>query len=167
MLVSLDELNLLSAEEFSEALRPLFEAARPLADALYARRPFVSYTALIDSAEALALDLDEPPQVEIVNAHPRIGENPRRLSASSFREQGYDRPAGDDPILLGDLAELNQQYEGHFGFRFVVFVNKRPKSEIVGVLRERLKNSREEELRTGLRALFLIARDRLAALPEV
>ena len=42
----------------------------------------------------------------------------------------------------------------------MVFVNGRPKSEILEVLRERLENSPEEELETGLRELVAIARDR-------
>jgi hypothetical protein len=40
-------------------------------------------------------------------------------------------------------------------------VNKRPRSALVEVLRGRLQNSRDTELRTALRDMFLIARDRL------
>jgi 2-oxo-4-hydroxy-4-carboxy--5-ureidoimidazoline (OHCU) decarboxylase len=167
VLASIAELNGLGADDFAVGLKPLFEAARPLADALHAQRPFAAYGDLIDRAEAIAADLPEAQRVEIVNAHPRIGESPARISALSFAEQGYDRPSADTPAVLADLAALNQQYEARFGFRFVVFVNKRPKSAIVDVLRERLTNSRDHELQTGLRALFLIARDRLASLPEV
>jgi 2-oxo-4-hydroxy-4-carboxy--5-ureidoimidazoline (OHCU) decarboxylase len=76
-------LNQLSREEFGEALRPLFEAAARLADALYGERPFGGYQEL---------------------------------------------------ILL--------------------------------VLKERLDKPREEELRTGVRDMFLIARDRLRWLTE-
>ena len=103
--------------------------------------------------------------MEIVNSHPRIGANPAQISALSFKEQGYDRQSPDaNPKLEATLAELNTQYEERFGFRFVVFVNKRPRAEIVEILRERLKNSRDDELRTGLRNMFLIARDRHADL---
>jgi 2-oxo-4-hydroxy-4-carboxy--5-ureidoimidazoline (OHCU) decarboxylase len=42
----------------------------------------------------------------------------------------------------------------------VVFVNGRPKSEILGVLQERLERSPDQELETGLRELVAIARDR-------
>jgi 2-oxo-4-hydroxy-4-carboxy--5-ureidoimidazoline (OHCU) decarboxylase len=51
-------------------------------------------------------------------------------------------------------------YEEKFGFRFVVFVAGRPKREILNVLSERIGNTREEELETGLRELVAIARDR-------
>jgi len=47
-----------------------------------------------------------------------------------------------------------------FGFRFVVFVNRRPKAEMVEVLRQRLRRSREQEMEDGLRAIVDIAEDR-------
>ena len=57
------------------------------------------------------------------------------LSPASAREQGDDAA----PAVLAELAELNRAYEERFGFRFVVFVNRRPRSAIVPVLRERLE----------------------------
>jgi 2-oxo-4-hydroxy-4-carboxy--5-ureidoimidazoline (OHCU) decarboxylase len=165
VLPAVGDLNRLELEVFARALQPLFEAARPLAEALYAQRPFTSYRELIDRAESTASSLPDVQQIQIVNAHPRIGANPTQISALSFKEQGYDRPTSDDDrAVLTALAELNEIYEARFGFRFVVFVNKRPRSEILSVLRERLKNSRDDELRTALRDMFLIARDRLRGL---
>ena len=55
---------------------------------------------------------------------------------------------------------LNAAYEERFGFRFVVFVNRRPRAEIVPVLRERLQRTRDEELATGCGELVAIAVDR-------
>jgi len=67
---------------------------------------------------------------------------------------------GDDPAVLAELAELNRAYEERFGFRFVVFVNRRSRAEILPVLRERLGRTREQELETGLDELVAIAEDR-------
>ena len=80
----------------------------------------------------------------------------RQLSRRSAAEQG----ANDDPATLAELERLNREYEDRFGFRFVVFVNRRPKSEIVPVLRERLTRSRDEELDTAVQELVAIAEDR-------
>jgi len=41
-----------------------------------------------------------------------------------------------------------------------VFVNRRPKSEIVPILRERLERTRDEELDTAVQELVAIAEDR-------
>ncbi len=161
-------LNELSEAEFAAALRPLFEAAEPLARALSAARPFASYSELIDRAETLALALPLSEQIVVLSAHPRIGANPENVSAASYAEQGYDHESAIDRRKLSavyeELSTLNEQYEQRFGFRFVVFVNKRPKSEILTVLRVRLDNTRDEELRTALREMFEIARDRLCSL---
>jgi 2-oxo-4-hydroxy-4-carboxy--5-ureidoimidazoline (OHCU) decarboxylase len=62
--------------------------------------------------------------------------------------------------VLGELARLNRAYEERFGFRFVVFVNRRPKAEILDVLRERIGRPREQELDTAVGELVAIAEDR-------
>ena len=160
--VPVSSLNTASADHFAEALKPLFESAPPLTRTLYAARPFASYSALIDSAETLALSMSDAEQVEVVNAHPRIGAPAAQLSALSAREQSA--AVVEEPSVLADLACLNDEYEARFGFRFVVFVNKRPRSAIVDVLRRRLSRSRSEELTTALGEMFAIARDRLATL---
>ena len=84
---------------------------------------------------------------------------------------GYDRESGPPTDELervqAALAELNRAYEDRFGFRFVVFVNRRPKSAIVELVRDRLHNSRAAELATALQELFAIARDRLKLIAEV
>ena len=62
--------------------------------------------------------------------------------------------------LFADVLEGNRAYEERFGFRFVVFVDRRPRREIVPVLRERLERTRSEELETGVDELVRIAMDR-------
>jgi 2-oxo-4-hydroxy-4-carboxy--5-ureidoimidazoline (OHCU) decarboxylase len=90
----------------------------------------------------------------MLDAHPAIGGKP--TSTRSAAEQGTD----DDPAVLAELARLNGAYEDRFGFRFVVFVNRRPRREIVPILRERLERTRAEELTTGVDELVQIAVDR-------
>jgi len=78
------------------------------------------------------------------------------LSARSAAEQGDDA----DPDTLAELARLNAEYEQRFGFRFVVFVDRRPKAEILEVLRARLDRTRAQELDTAVEELVAIAEDR-------
>jgi 2-oxo-4-hydroxy-4-carboxy--5-ureidoimidazoline (OHCU) decarboxylase len=134
----------LTQDELSE----LFEGRTALVERLAQRdNP-------LGSAEDVIAELTDAEKREALNAHPAIGA--RGLSARSADEQGADA----DPVVLTELAYLNQVYEEKFGFRFVVFVNGRRKSQILAVLRERLERSPEEELETGLRELVAIARDR-------
>jgi 2-oxo-4-hydroxy-4-carboxy--5-ureidoimidazoline (OHCU) decarboxylase len=129
------------------------EGSSPLAQTVRAGGPYRSADEVIARMRAVLPSLTENEKMATLNAHPRIGEDPRRLSARSLKEQGADQ--------LAELSQLNAEYERRFGFRFVVFVNRRPKSEIVEILRQRLRRSRAEELETGLQAIVDIAEDRL------
>ena len=135
------------------AIETLFEGSTPLARKLHAGAPYESDAVMIARAYGLLAGLSEEEKIATVNAHPRIGEDPAHLSPLSLAEQGTDR--------LPELERLNAEYESRFGFRFVVFVNGRPKSEIVEVLRRRMRNERNLELETGLRAVVDIAAARL------
>ena len=106
-------------------------------------------------ARTLVRELPADEKREILDAHPAIGQR-AGLSARSAAEQGAD----DDPAVLADLARLNAEYETRHGFRFVVFVNRRPKAEILEVLKSRLDNPTEQELETALGELVAIAEDR-------
>lgn len=109
----------------------------------------------LERAESVLVTIGYKDKLEALNAHPAIGQR-SGLSARSAAEQGDD----DDPAVLAELAQLNAEYEERFGFRFVVFVNRRSKAEILEVLRERIGRTREEELDTGCSELVAIARDR-------
>ena len=136
----------------------MFEGAAPLVERLRAEAPFASGEAMLRRAREILGSLSAAEQVAVINAHPRIGERPE--SALAFREQGYDR---DDtaPDVFRRLARLNEEYERKFGFRFVVFVNGRPKAALVPVLEARLRRSREDELETALADIVAIAEARL------
>jgi 2-oxo-4-hydroxy-4-carboxy--5-ureidoimidazoline (OHCU) decarboxylase len=129
-------------------LADLFEGRTRLVEELAKRAD-----PLGDAPEVIA-QLSEEDKLEALNAHPAIGG--KNLSARSAAEQGDDA----DPVVLTELAYLNQVYEEKFGFRFVVFVNRRPKAEILEVLRRRLERTREEELDTAVEELVAITEDR-------
>jgi len=125
----------------SEELEELFSGPSVLVDIL------AETDDPLERAEDVALSLDEREQAAALAQHPRIGEpSPEQR--------------GDAPAVITELSHLNQVYEEKFGFRFVVFVAGRSRTELLPVLRERLERAREEELETGLRELVAIAKDR-------
>ena len=138
----------------------LFENAGPLLDRLRAEEPFPNGAAMLARAREILKQLSEVEQIAVINAHPRIGVRPDTVSAASFREQGYHDDVTPPEVFLR-LANLNDEYEQKFGFRFVVFVNRRSKEAIVPVLEARLRGSRDEERRIALREILAIAEDRL------
>ena len=121
---------------------------------------------VLDRADDVAQAMPEDEQVELLNAHPRIGAVPSTVSALSYAEQGYDSDPGTDD-LQARLERLNEEYERRLGFRFVVFVAGRSRSEIADVMETRMSASREEELARGLSDVVAIARDRLAKVTAV
>jgi 2-oxo-4-hydroxy-4-carboxy--5-ureidoimidazoline (OHCU) decarboxylase len=108
----------------------------------------------LGSAHDVIERLSEDEKLEALDAHPAIGAG--NLSARSAAEQGR----ADSAETLAELERLNREYEERFGFRFVVFVNRRPKSEIVPILKKRLERPREQELDTAVSELVAIAEDR-------
>ena len=133
-------------------------SAEQLAELFEGRTRFVELLAgtedPLGNARTVALELTAEEKKEILDAHPPIGGE--ATSERSAREQGTD----DDPEVLAELARLNAEYEAKFGFRFVVFVNGRPRREIVPILEERLQRTREEELTTAVDELVQIAVNR-------
>ena len=140
------------------AIARLFEHAPILVERLSAEAPFATREAFLTRARTFIDGMSVSERIAVLNAHPRIGATEASLSADSRREQG----GREDDAVLRELATLNDDYERRFGFRFVVFVAGRPKSEIVPILRERLARTRDQELATGVGELMAIARDRLS-----
>jgi 2-oxo-4-hydroxy-4-carboxy--5-ureidoimidazoline (OHCU) decarboxylase len=106
-------------------------------------------------ARTLVHELPDDEKREVLNAHPAIGQQ-KGLSKRSAVEQGADV----DPDVIAELMRLNAEYEARHGFRFCVFVNRRPKTEILEVLRRRIDNATDEERETALDELVAIAEDR-------
>ena len=136
--------------QLSEAeLAELFEGDTALVRKLAARDD------PLGTAREVIATLTEEEKLEALNAHPAIGAR-TGLSARSIAEQGDDV----DADILAELARLNAEYEERHGFRFVVFVDRRPKAEILQVLRSRIGNPTEQELDTAVNELVAIAEDR-------
>ena len=126
-------------------------------------RPFGSVDALFERAREIAhaMPLDE--QLELIDAHPRLGAPPASVSALSFVEQGYDRGTERAPEAA-ELERSNAAYEARFGFRYCVFVAGRSRAELLPGLRAALGADRDTELDRALDAVVDIARDRYATL---
>lgn len=187
-----DELDALPAPACIDALAPLFEGAPGFLARLVAARPFSDAERLLTHAREIAHAMPEPEQLELIDAHPRLGAPPGSVSASSFREQGYDREptdaaAGpvadaasgpvteptdaaadtDRALVARELERLNAAYEARFGFRYCVFVAGRPRAALLPGMEAALGADRETELHRALDAVIDIAAARLRARASV
>ncbi|HEY8199593.1 MAG TPA: 2-oxo-4-hydroxy-4-carboxy-5-ureidoimidazoline decarboxylase [Candidatus Limnocylindrales bacterium] len=166
-----------STDAFIDAVAPLFEGAPRFLDRLASARPFGSAAELFARARLIAQAMPEAEQLELIDAHPRLGAPAGSVSALSFVEQGYDRSdadaaaeaerarLGQELARLGqELARLNAAYERRFGFRYCVFVAGRSRAALVLEISTALESERASEIDRALDAVVDIAADRYATL---
>jgi OHCU decarboxylase len=104
--------------------------------------------------------LGEEELLEALNAHPRIGEDVPGGGWSALEQA----TARESPAPGQDLVAANREYERRFGFRFVVFAEGKSAALILGLMRRRLRNDRDEEMRLAARQAALITQSRLRKL---
>jgi 2-oxo-4-hydroxy-4-carboxy-5-ureidoimidazoline decarboxylase len=168
----IDVLDAVPATEFVAHMAPLFEGAPRFLARLAAARPFGSDERLFGRALGIALAMPEDEQLELIDAHPRLGAPPGSVSALSFLEQGYERDAADQAAeaerdrVARELGRLNAAYEDCFGFRYCVYVAGRPRAALLAGMARALEADRASEIRRALEDVVAIAEDRLRRLRE-
>lgn len=169
----MDVLDHISAGIFAATMAPLFEGAPRFLGRLAVARPFGSLDRLFERAREIAHAMPIAEQLELIDAHPRLGAPPASVSAMSFVEQGYDREAAERAAhdaeterarVAAELDRLNTAYEERFGFRYCVFVAGRPRVELLDALRAALDADRLAEISRAIDAVVDIAIDRAAKL---
>jgi 2-oxo-4-hydroxy-4-carboxy--5-ureidoimidazoline (OHCU) decarboxylase len=148
-------------------LETLFEGAPRFLDRLERAGPFPSDDVLFHVARDIAHAMPEAEQIELIDAHPRLGAPPGTVSQMSYVEQGYDRETGtaaDETSTAVDVAaeleRLNGAYERRHGFRYCVFVAGRPREALLPDMAAAIDADRTSELHRALDAVVDIAIDR-------
>jgi 2-oxo-4-hydroxy-4-carboxy-5-ureidoimidazoline decarboxylase len=145
-------------------LEQLFEGAPRFLDRLERAGPFPSDDVLFHLARDIAHAMPEPEQIELIDAHPRLGAPPGTVSQMSYAEQGYDRgtgtPADPEVDVAIELERLNDAYEERHGFRYCVFVAGRSREALLPDMAAAIDADRTSELHRALDAVVDIAIDR-------
>jgi OHCU decarboxylase len=133
-------------------------------------RPFGSLERLMLEAETIWWSLMPEDWLEAFRSHPKIGERKAAEQTSaeaqrwSEQEQSGTRTASLDTMQV--LAELNSKYEEKFGYIFIVCATGRSSEEMLALLRERLNNDPENELRIAAEEQSRITKLRLRKLVD-
>jgi len=161
-------LHRMKIEDLTEAdLRPIYEHSPWVAERAWARRPFADVAALHAAMAHAVAEASEAEKLALVRAHPDLAGKLARagkLEAASAGEQaglGLDRLSDDE---FDAFERLNTAYRERFGFPFVIAVKRHTRASVLSAFRTRLAHSAEEELRTALAEIDMIARFRLDAL---
>jgi OHCU decarboxylase len=115
--------------------------------------------ALLELGERVWWELTPADWREALDAHPKIGDRPPEGSQES-REQGAMATAG--PALRDEIADGNVAYEARFGMTYVVRARGRSPGELLLLLRQRMDNQPEAELRIAAGEQAQITRLRLS-----
>jgi 2-oxo-4-hydroxy-4-carboxy-5-ureidoimidazoline decarboxylase len=124
--------------------------SRRWAAAMVAERPVESLEQLSAKADQIWSTMKVPDWTEAFACHPRIGEHKAvRATAKSeeWSKQEQSSASGADAGVLARLSEGNAIYEKRFGFTCIVCATGKSAEEMLAILKRRLKNDRETELR--------------------
>jgi OHCU decarboxylase len=103
-------------------------------------------------------------QLALIRAHPDLvgrAAAAGTLTRESAREQagaGLNKLSPEEAALF---QNQNTAYKNKFGFPFVICARLNKKRAILAGFERRLKNSREQEIKTALEEIFKIAELRL------
>ena len=166
--MNLNELNHLSAAEFTEALAGIYEHSPWIAAAAHARAPFADADALIAALREAVAQAARERQLALLRAHPELAGKEAAsgtLTAHSSEEQKGAGLVNLSEAEKVELAELNRRYREKFGFPFIIAVRHHTKSGILAELRGRAAGDDAAcEFATCLDQVHEIARLRLASL---
>jgi 2-oxo-4-hydroxy-4-carboxy-5-ureidoimidazoline decarboxylase len=162
--MKLDELNNADPETFVEALGGIFEHSPWVPEAVVALRPFASVE-LLHTAMVGAVDkAGQVAQLGLIRAHPDLAGKAAREGGLTAHSTSEQKGAGLDRLTDAEFTEfhqLNDGYQGRFGFPFILAVRGHDKHSILAAFRTRLQNNAGEEVAEALRQIALIARFRL------
>jgi len=161
---TISEINSLSHDEFVRVVGPVFEHSPWIAEMTWMKKPFAgleqAHRALCETVEAS----DHGKQLALIRAHPDLVGRlalAGQLTKESATEQAS---AGLDRMTAGEVElfqKNNATYKGRFGFPFIICARLNRKEAILAGFERRLKNSREQEIKTALEEIYKIAELRL------
>lgn len=149
---ALERLNSLSAEaaevEFNKCCGSIVWSKK-----MAAARPFATASEMISIADDLWWALGADDWLEAFRAHPKIGERKAAaqitIEAQKWSQQEQPSIGNARQETTQALAELNQTYEDRFGYIYIVCATGKSSEELLAILKDRLNNDPEAELRTA------------------
>ena len=119
--------------------------------AMAKRRPYVTVVHLHQVADLAFDTLQDADWIQAFDCHPRIGDlDSLRMKFRGNKKWSAGEQAGlsaADEDVVRELADGNRAYENKFGFIFIVCASGKSAAEMLGLLRDRLPNGLETEIR--------------------
>lgn len=160
------ELNALPPDSAKAELMRCCGSSRWAEEMAHAR-PFTDVAQVLSEADRIWARTGPADWREAMTHHPRIGESALRAkfaSTAAWSEGEQQGVAGADEAVIAGLAQGNHDYEAKFGFIFLVCATGKTASEMLQLLRQRMSNAPDEELRVAAAEQQKITRIRLEKL---
>lgn len=145
----LEHLNSLSANEARNSFLACCGSGE-WATRMTESRPFGNRGDLMQTAETIWWSLSAKDWHEAFSCHPKIGAKkaagPVQSIAQKWSEQEQSG-VGNEPITVNTLLELNRKYQETFGYIFIVCATGKSSAEMLTILKERIGNDEQKELR--------------------
>ncbi len=114
-------------------------------------RPYASADELIQKQEEIWNELEKKDYLEAFDGHPKIGDvsslkkkYAHTKALASGEQSGVDS-ASDE--VIRELAQFNTAYENRFGYIFIVCATGKSALEMLEILKSRIDNNPDDELR--------------------
>ena len=158
----LGEWNQLDAASAAEVILPC-NGSRAWAEGIVQLRPFGDVKDLFGAADRVWRSLPESDWQQAFDSHPRLGEKKAKAATEKSLSWSADEQsaANPDDVALQALAEGNREYEAKFGRIFLLCATGRSAAEMLTILRRRMQNDAETELREAAEQQRLITQLRL------
>jgi 2-oxo-4-hydroxy-4-carboxy-5-ureidoimidazoline decarboxylase len=165
--ITLAELNRMSAADFASALDQVFERAPWVIEAVVARRPFATVSAMHEAmVDAFRAAPRERQRVLLASGIDRLAAGlAARTSAMSGESRNEQARAGLDTLTDDEARRFvvaASAYRARFGYPYIIAVLRHSPESIVRELDRRLANDEQTEFEVAVNEVFLISRLRLA-----
>lgn len=167
MLLTLADLNRMSAADFVAGLSGIFEHSPWVPERAAPQRPFGSLDSLHGAMVQAMWAAGEAEKLALLRAHPQLAGKEAEagtLTAHSTSEQDSVGLTRLTPDEKAKIVALNAAYLDRHGFPFIIAVKLRTKREIFAAFEQRVNNPHDIEFTTALSEVGKIARLRLEAL---
>jgi 2-oxo-4-hydroxy-4-carboxy-5-ureidoimidazoline decarboxylase len=142
--------NELDSAEAAKEILPCC-GSKAWAAELSGKRPFEDEAAVLITSDEIWRSLGTADWLQAFQSHPKIGESraaaPAGGNSAAWSQQEQKAVAAAEEEIKVGLAKGNGEYEEKFGFIFIVCATGKSGLEILGILKRRLQNGKEKELR--------------------
>ena len=142
--------NALDAESAAREVLPCCGSSA-WAAYLAAKRPIANEAALLEASSTVWFSLPKEAWQQAFDSHPRIGQKHAQSQATeeSLRWSAQEQRAvvSEDTAAKQALEQANRRYEQRFGRIFIVCATGKSAPQILSILKARMHNDPQTELR--------------------